>query len=94
MDENQILEGAFMVRLLQPWHVNIGKRLVKPPKLYLRDSGIPYALLAIRSSREGGFPFASRPPRTRAGAALAEARGRRLRSISRPTVARLTILGG
>ena len=44
-----ILEGTFMVRLLQPWHVNIGKRLVKRPKLYFRDSGILHALLAIRA---------------------------------------------
>jgi predicted AAA+ superfamily ATPase len=47
-----ILEGTFMVRLLQPWHVNIGKRLIKRPKLYLRDSGILHALLAIRSERD------------------------------------------
>jgi len=47
-----ILEGTFMVRLLQPWHVNIGKRLVKRPKLYLRDSGILHVLLAIRSLRD------------------------------------------
>ncbi len=31
-----ILEGTFMIRILQPWFVNIGKRLVKRPKLYLR----------------------------------------------------------
>lgn len=47
-----ILEGTFMVRLLQPWHVNIGKRLVKRPKLYLRDSGLLHTLLAIRSLRD------------------------------------------
>ncbi len=47
-----ILEGTFMVRLLQPWHVNISKRLVKRPKLYLRDSGILHVLLAIRSVRD------------------------------------------
>jgi predicted AAA+ superfamily ATPase len=47
-----ILEGTFMVRLLQPWHVNVGKRLVKRPKLYIRDSGILHQLLAIRSLRD------------------------------------------
>jgi len=47
-----VLEGTFMVRLLQPWHVNIGKRLVKRPKLYLRDSGLLHSLLAIRSPRD------------------------------------------
>ncbi|HPO13137.1 MAG TPA: ATP-binding protein [Candidatus Hydrogenedentes bacterium] len=44
-----ILEGTFMVRLLQPWHVNLGKRLVKRPKLYIRDSGLLHTLLSIRS---------------------------------------------
>ena len=47
-----ILEGAFMVRLLQPWHVNVGKRLVKRPKLYLRDSGLLHLLLAIHTPRD------------------------------------------
>lgn len=47
-----ILEGTFMLRLLQPWHMNIGKRLVKRPKLYLRDSGLLHVLLAIRSVRD------------------------------------------
>jgi hypothetical protein len=47
-----ILAGTFMIRLLQPWHVNIGKRLVKRPKLYVRDSGLLHALLAIRSAHE------------------------------------------
>jgi hypothetical protein len=47
-----ILEGTFVVRLLQPWHVNIGKRLVKRPKLYMRDSGLLHVLLAIRSLRD------------------------------------------
>ena len=45
----EILEGTFMIRLLQPWHVNIGKRLVKRPKLYLRDSGLFHSLLSIDS---------------------------------------------
>ena len=47
-----ILEGTFMVRLLQPWHANIGKRMVKRPKLYVRNSGILHALLAVRSARD------------------------------------------
>lgn len=47
-----ILEGTFMIRLLKPWHVNIGKRLVKRPKLYLRDTGLLHALLSIRSVRD------------------------------------------
>jgi uncharacterized protein len=47
-----ILEGTFMVRVLQPWHTNISKRLVKRPKLYFRDSGLLHALLSIRSTRD------------------------------------------
>ncbi|MGE3175759.1 MAG: ATP-binding protein [Planctomycetota bacterium] len=41
------LEQTFMVRALQPWHENIGKRQVKSPKIYLRDSGLFHALLGI-----------------------------------------------
>jgi len=43
----EILQGTFMIRILQPWFPNIGKRLVKRPKLYFRDSGILHALLDI-----------------------------------------------
>jgi len=43
----EILEGTFMVRLLRPWYGNLGKRLVRAPKLYIRDSGIFHALLGI-----------------------------------------------
>jgi len=48
----EILQGAFVVRLLQPWHANLGKRLVKRPKLYLRDSGLMHSLLAVRTTRD------------------------------------------
>jgi len=48
----EILEGTFMIRLLQPWHVNTSKRLVKRPKLYSRDSGLFHSLLAIRDERD------------------------------------------
>jgi hypothetical protein len=41
-----------ILRLLQPWHVNLGKRLVKRPKLYVRDSGLLHALMAIGTERE------------------------------------------
>lgn len=40
-------ERSFIVRLLQPWHSNIGKRLVKSPKIYIRDSGIANYILKI-----------------------------------------------
>lgn len=42
-----LMEGAFLVRRLQPYFVNISKRLVKSPKIYLRDSGILHAFKDI-----------------------------------------------
>ena len=39
------LTQTLMVRQLQPWHANIGKRLVKTTKLYWRDSGVLHAAL-------------------------------------------------
>jgi uncharacterized protein len=42
-----ILTGTYMVRQLQPWHENIGKRQVKAPKVFLRDSGLLHSLLNI-----------------------------------------------
>ena len=46
------LEGAFLIRQLQPYSVNIKKRLVKSPKIYIRDSGVLHKLLAINSISE------------------------------------------
>lgn len=43
------LEQTFMIRRLLPWHTNVGKRLVKTPKIYFRDSGIFHALQGIAS---------------------------------------------
>ena len=42
-----ILVSTFVVRRLQPWHENIGKRQVKAPKVYIRDSGLLHTLLSI-----------------------------------------------
>ncbi len=42
-----LLVDLLLVRRLPPWHVNLGKRLVKSPKVYVRDSGLVHALLAI-----------------------------------------------
>ena len=42
-----ILSGALMVRQLPPWFENLGKRQVKAPKVYLRDSGLLHALLGL-----------------------------------------------
>lgn len=44
-----LLEDTFMVRQLQPFRANLGKRLVKRPKVYLRDSGLLHTLLGIES---------------------------------------------
>ena len=44
-----LLVDLLLVRRLQPWHKNIGKRLVKSPKIYVRDTGIAHALLNIQS---------------------------------------------
>lgn len=41
------LEGTFLIRRLPPFHANIGKRLVKSPKVYWRDSGLLHALLGV-----------------------------------------------
>ena len=43
----EVLSGTFMIRLLPPWHANVGKRLVKAPRLYIRDSGLFHALHTI-----------------------------------------------
>lgn len=44
-----LLTGTFMIRQLQPWYENIGKRQVKSPKIFFRDSGILHSLLSIYS---------------------------------------------
>jgi predicted AAA+ superfamily ATPase len=42
-----LLVQMFLVRRLEPWHANLGKRLTKSPKLYVRDSGLLHALLGL-----------------------------------------------
>ena len=42
------LTDLFLVRQLRPWHGNTRKRLVKTPKVYIRDSGLLHALVGIR----------------------------------------------
>lgn len=44
-----VLEQTYMIRLLQPGETNLKKRLVKSPKIYIRDSGILHALLDIET---------------------------------------------
>lgn len=46
------LEKVFMIRLLKPYSSNLKKRLVKSPKLYIRDSGLLHALLKIREHND------------------------------------------
>jgi len=47
-----LLEQTFVVRALQPWSGNSKKRLVKSPKVYIRDSGLLHALLDIASMEQ------------------------------------------
>ena len=47
-----ILEQTFMVRALQPWFANIGKRLVKSPKIYIRDPGVFHSLLSVGNLKQ------------------------------------------
>ncbi len=44
-----ILEGTFVIRQLKPFHTNTKKRLIKSPKIYIRDSGLIHCLLGIES---------------------------------------------
>jgi len=47
-----LFTSLLMVRQLQPWHENLGKRQVKAPKVYVRDSGLLHTLLGIRTEKE------------------------------------------
>jgi predicted AAA+ superfamily ATPase len=44
-----VLEASYVVVRLPPWHANLGKRLVKTPKLYFVDTGLLCSLLGIRA---------------------------------------------
>lgn len=44
-----VLSDLFLIRRLEPWSKNIGKRLVRSPKIYIRDSGLCHTLLRIDS---------------------------------------------
>ncbi len=47
-----ILSGTFMVRQLPPWWENVGKRQVKSPKIYFRDTGVLHTLLGLQTEQE------------------------------------------
>ncbi len=46
------LEGAFLIRQLQPFYKNLKKRIVKSPKIYWRDGGLLHALLNVSSEEQ------------------------------------------
>lgn len=46
------MADAFVMRQLQPWHENLGKRQVKAPKIYVRDSGLLHTLLDVHTMRQ------------------------------------------
>ncbi len=77
-----LLVDLLLVRRLRPYHINVGKRLVKSPRTYVRDSGLLHALLGIGDINElAGHPvvgkswegfvieslLAAAPERTQAG---------------------------
>jgi hypothetical protein len=47
-----LLASAFVAQILLPWSANIGKRQVKSPKVYLRDSGLLHTLLGLSTQRD------------------------------------------
>ena len=47
-----LMVDLLLVRRLKPWTFNAGKRLVRSPKIYIRDSGLAHALLNIRDQNE------------------------------------------
>ena len=53
-----LLVDLLLVRRLRPFHANLGKRLVKSPKIYVRDSGLVHALLGIADYNDlSGHPI-------------------------------------
>ena len=80
-----LLVDLLLVRRLAPFRANVGKRLVKSPKIYVRDSGIVHALLGledreavlgIRRGGIGGFVVETLLGARRAGEGLVFRRGR------------------
>jgi predicted AAA+ superfamily ATPase len=47
-----LMAGVFMVRQLPPWFENLGKRQVKAPKVYVRDTGLLHSLLGITNRHD------------------------------------------
>lgn len=53
------LESSYLIRRVQPYYANLGKRLIKSPKIYVRDSGLLHRLLGVRDE----IDLAGRPER-------------------------------
>jgi uncharacterized protein len=47
-----LLVDLLLVRRLEPWHRNVGKRLIKSPKIYIRDSGLLHSLLGLGTNED------------------------------------------
>jgi hypothetical protein len=47
-----LLEHTYLLRVLEPYYANLKKRLVKSPKIYLRDTGLLHALLDIKTHND------------------------------------------
>ena len=53
-----LMSDLLLVRRLEPWHGNVKKRLVKSPRVYVRDSGLVHSLLRINNAEElSGHPI-------------------------------------
>jgi len=79
-----VLEGAYMIRRLYPYHANVQKRLTKSPKLYLRDTGLLHFLAGLRQPRE----LATWPKRGASfeGLVIEELAGLAARRLVRPEI--------
>lgn len=77
-----VLEGAFMIRRLQPYHANVQKRLVKSPKVYIRDTGLLHFLAGLRRADE----LATWPSRGRSfeGLVIEELSAQAFEGVARP----------
>ncbi len=54
-----LMVDLLLVRRLEPWHSNVGKRLVKSPRVYVRDSGLLHSLLGLSTLEDVlGHPVA------------------------------------
>jgi len=68
-----VLSGALLLRSLTPWYENLGKRLVRSPKLYLADNGVLHALLGYPRLGHSWESFAMAQVLERLGVAWADA---------------------